>query len=142
MGLGVGSGVGVVGLSCAGGAIRGRDGSAASVRAGVRIVGSSSMRGSIGTVGRDAGAVDAAVPCRVSVVGSAVIHHSSGAVPAAVPIAVSPTVSAADCGADRDTNSEGEDGGGYYGCGAVARRDIGSAVDDGGVVLRDVDHLR
>ena len=67
-------------------------------------------------------------------------RYGSATVPVAAPGAVAPAVMHRD--ADGDTDTECEDGGGDDSGGTVAGRHVGSAVDDGGVVLRDVDHLR
>src|SRR5580658_8275899 len=83
------------------------------------------------------------MPCAVPVVGAAVIDHC-GAVPSTVPTAVSPGVRAAGHhGPDSNANSKGHD------CGTGGRRDVnvcwnhvGIAIDHGGVVHGNVNHLR
>src|SRR5580704_533515 len=91
-----------------------------------------------------AAVVVAAVPGGVSVVGPSVVHHR-GAMPATVPTAIAPTAapaSAAHQCSDCDSSSEPDNGSGSHVAGAVSGSYIGRAINDGGVVLRNVHNLR
>src|SRR5208337_1501864 len=137
----VGSGVWVVRLTNFLGAVSSRCRCATGIRASGRIIGSPSPCGPVRAIGGRAGTVDAAVPCTVAVV-DVVFVYDRATVPIAVPVAVTPSATAiAHRGAYCDTNSECKHSGRHYGCRAIPRRRNRSAVDNRGVVLRDVHHL-
>src|SRR5271166_5600712 len=138
---GIGSSVWVVGLTNFLSAVSSRGRCAAGIRTSGRIIGSPSPRHPIWAIGGRAGTIDAAVPRTVSVV-NVVFVYDCATVPIAVPVAVAPSATAiAHRGAYRDTNSECKHSGRHYGCRAVRRRHIRGAVDNRGVVLRNVHNL-
>src|SRR5262249_9791963 len=91
--------------------------------------------------------VVAAVPGRVPVIGSAVVHDRR-TVPAAVPAAVTPAAATAvHHGADRDSYAEADESRGNRVTGGInrsriGRHHVGHAVYQGWVVLRHVYDLR
>ena len=77
----------------------------------------------------------------VSVIVVLLVHYGA-AVPVAVPVAVAPpAATVVDRGAHRDGKSESNSPVAHHGCGSISWRDIGSAIDNRRVVLRDEDHL-
>ena len=82
-----------------------------------------------------------AVPGCVSVVRPAVVYNRA-AVPAAIPTAESPTATAAaHQRAHRNPSSETNDPSGGYVAGGIAGNNIRVAINQCGVVLRDVHNL-
>src|SRR5271166_5330035 len=137
----VGSGVWVVRLTNFLGAVSSRCRCAAGIGSSGWIIGTASPCGPVRAISGRAGTIDAAVPCAVSVVDVVVVHNRA-AVPIAVPVAVTPAATAiAHRGAYGDTYSECKHSGRHYGGRAISRRHIRSAVDNRGVVLRNVYHL-
>src|SRR5215469_7992759 len=119
MGLGIGSRIWVVGLTCFLRAVRGDGLGAPCVGSGRRVICISNLCGPVRAVGGRAGAIVASVPCVVPVVGGMPIYDSA-AMPVAVPRSVAPpATTAAYRGAHCDSNSEGKHSG---------RNDGGSAV--------------
>src|SRR3974377_736522 len=107
MGLGIGSGIGVVGLTCLLRAVRSHGFGATRIGSGGRIIGIPSLRGPVRANCGRAGAIVAAMPCVVPVVGSMPIHDSA-AMPVAVPRSVAPTATTAAAyrRADGDPNAK------------------------------------
>src|SRR5215472_4396116 len=143
MGLGVGSRIWVVGLTCFLRAVRRYGLGAPCVGSGRWVISISNLCSPVRAVGGRAGAIVAPMPCVVSVVSGMPINDSA-AMPVAVPRSVAPpatTATAYRC-AHCDSHSEGKYAGRGYGCGAVTGGYIGSTVDNSRIIGRNVHHLR
>src|SRR5260370_12152468 len=115
---------------------------------GGRIVGTANRRAPVRSISSGTGAVVAAAPGSISIVGVASVYDRA-AVPVAVPVAVAPsaTIVIAYGRAHGDANSEREQAGRSNRCSAVPRRDITpcdirSAVNYRGIVLWNINDLR
>src|SRR6516164_6488090 len=94
MGLGIGSGIWVVGLTCLLRAVGSHGFRAARIGSGGRIIGIPNLRGPVRANCGRAGAIVTAMPCVVPVVSRMPIYNRA-AMPIAVPRSVAPTATAA-----------------------------------------------
>src|SRR5271168_4532960 len=141
MGGAVGSGVGVVRLPYLLRTVGGRSRRAACIRPSGGVIAGAIVRTTVGPISAPAGAIVAAMPGIVAVVGRAMVNRSA-AVPIALPTAISPAAAtAAHHRSNCQSNAEGKHTCGHQISGAIAGNDIGSAVDNGWIVLRDIDNL-
>jgi len=110
---------------------------------GGRIVGTANPRGPVRSISSGTGAVIAAAPGSISIVGVASVYDRA-AVPVAVPVAVAPsaTIVIAYGRAHGDANSERKQASRSNRCSAVPGRDIRSAVNYRGIVLGNINDLR
>src|SRR5580700_5789995 len=142
MGSAVGSGAWVVSLAHLLSAISCAGGRAARVGTSRWVVALAVVGRAVGSVSGRGGAIVTAVPGRIAVIRSPVIHHRR-AVPATVPTAVPPAATtAAHHRSHGDSGTECKNTGRHDGGCAISRGHHGCAVNDRRVVLRNIHNLR
>jgi hypothetical protein len=112
------------------------------IRSGRWIISVANAGGAVGSVGGSARTIITAVPGGVSVVVRGAVDDSA-AMPVTVPGSVAPatTTSTAYRSANRDTCAEGQNSSGRDGRRTVPGRDVRTAVNYRGVVLRNINDL-